>query len=219
MVERGEARAFWQRETLAWRRQWRLAGVDEVGRGPLAGPVVAAAVILPAGVSYPTLDDSKVVPPRERARLLRHMQADGARIGLGAVGPAGIDRLNIYQATRLAMWRALAALPGAPDWVVVDAMAIAAPVPVEALVGGDGRCASVAAASVVAKVLRDRCMTALDARFPGYGFAQHKGYATAQHKEALVRWGPCPAHRRSFLTGGAFAEPSADGHDEKGPLL
>lgn len=190
---------FYTRETFAWRNGLRLAGVDEVGRGPLAGPVLAVALMLPEELRLEGLNDSKVVPERRRLRLYRELQAAGAKIGVGAVGPRGIDRLNIYQATRLAMWRALWNLPVPPDWIVVDALPLAAPVPVEALVHGDARAASVAAASIVAKVLRDRYMAVLDQVYPGYGFGQNKGYGTCEHRTALREFGPTPAHRLSFL--------------------
>ncbi|MGC8488640.1 MAG: ribonuclease HII [Clostridia bacterium] len=210
------ARDFYSRERIAWRDGMVLAGVDEVGRGPLAGPVVAVALVLPEGLEPEGLDDSKVVPVARRLRLYQALQAGGAHMGVGAVGPRGIDQVNILQATRLAMWRALADLPAAPDWIVVDAMPLLAPVPVEALIHGDGRDASVAAASVVAKVLRDRYMTVLDQVYPGYGFAQNKGYGTREHIAALARLGPTAAHRRSFLPVGAAAAAGNEGQD---PLL
>jgi ribonuclease HII len=141
-----------------------------------------------------------------RECVYRRLLAHGARIGVGGVSAADIDRLNIYQATRLAMWRACSALTAPVDWAVVDAMPIQLPCPSEALIGGDARCASVAAASVVAKVLRDRLMRRWEEEWPEYGFAAHKGYPTPAHRAALQRWGPTPVHRRSFLGGGEEAQ-------------
>lgn len=193
-------RVLTRREAWFWQQGLLMAGVDEVGRGPLAGPVVAGAVILRHGTYYEGLDDSKKLTPKRREDLYRRLVADGNWIGVGAVGPRTIERINIYQASRLAMIQAVNNLEVRPDWILSDAMPLEGPVPVDALIGGDGRSASIAAASVVAKVLRDRYMDALDHQFPGYGFARHKGYATSQHLEALALLGPCSAHRRTFLT-------------------
>ncbi len=184
-----------------------LAGVDEVGRGPLAGPVVAAAVHLPSsGLEsyllgcYAGLTDSKKLSPARREHFAGMLANDPeARIGVGCVEVADIDRLNILRATHLAMARALEALGGPVDLVLVDGLPVPGlPFPSEAIVGGDAKSLLIAAASVVAKVTRDRAMVALDARFPGYGFAIHKGYGTAAHLAALQALGPCPEHRRSF---------------------
>jgi ribonuclease HII len=188
-----------QREQEFWKAGIRLAGVDEVGRGPLAGPVVACAVVLPPYRQFAGLDDSKRLTPHARENLYRALMAAGAVVGVGAVGPRQIDRLNIYQATKLAMTQALARLPLSPDWVLTDAMSLPLEIPCEALVGGDGRSASIAAASVIAKVLRDRYMLLVDRQWPGYGFAAHKGYASPAHWAALDELGPSPAHRQSFL--------------------
>jgi ribonuclease HII len=201
--------ALTARERYFWAQGVRVAGVDEVGRGPLAGPVVAAAVILPPGRTFGGLDDSKALTPRQRLALYRRLLDGGALIGVGAAGPRTIERLNILRASALAMERAVAALPVAPDWVLTDAVPLRLSVPVEALVEGDARSASVAAASVVAKVLRDRYMEALHAVYPAYGFHRHKGYATAAHWAALARHGPTPAHRRTFLARGRDGEPAA----------
>jgi ribonuclease HII len=187
-------------EGRAWRSGvLRVAGVDEVGRGPLAGPVVAAAVILDPARRIPRLADSKLLPYERRATLFEEISAKAVAIGVGIVDHLTIDRVNILRATRLAMMDALRTLAVPPeliitDWVKLDGMAC----PQRNLVDGDARCASVAAASIVAKVTRDRIMLDLDRLFPEYGFARHKGYATADHLAALDRLGPCPFHRRTF---------------------
>ncbi len=176
-----------------------VAGVDEVGVGPLAGPVVAAAVILPRRVRLPGLNDSKQVPPAERERLAAaiRQQAVAYRVAEADVGE--IDELNIYWAALLAMRRAVQGLELRPDRVLVDARTIPdLSLPQRALVHGDGRDGSIAAASILAKVYRDALMKRLDGRFPGYGLSQHMGYATAAHRRALARRGPSPIHRRSF---------------------
>ena len=178
-----------------------IAGIDEAGRGPLAGPVVAAAVILPLGFTHPVLNDSKQLTHRKRDVLYEELTADPAVIWSFSVVDAGeIDRLNILRATHEGMRRAVAGLPMQPEHVLIDGLPVR-PFPIEqtALVGGDGLSFSIAAASVIAKVTRDRLMLELDAQFPIYGFAKHKGYGTAAHLAALKAHGPCPFHRRSFL--------------------
>lgn len=180
-----------------------LAGVDEAGRGPLAGPVVAAAVVLPADLAgFEGVRDSKVLSPARRARLYPLIRAR-ARVGVGHATPAEITERNILQATFLAMRRALEdlgeAARGARLIVDGDKELPGWAGPQEALVDGDAKSLCVAAASVVAKVVRDRWMRALDRRHPGYGFAAHKGYGTAAHYEALRRLGPCAEHRPAFL--------------------
>ncbi len=178
----------------------RVCGVDEAGMGPLAGPVVAAAVILPGEELFPGLNDSKVLLPEERERLYTGILAGGARIGIGLADVAEIDRINILQATRLAWRRAVTQLAPRPDFLLIDGRYRAdIGLPQMALVDGDARCASIAAASIVAKVTRDRVMRDLDARYPEFGFALHKGYATPAHLAAIRRFGFSPAHRRSFL--------------------
>ena len=177
----------------------RVAGVDEVGVGPLAGPLVAAAVILPAECDVRGIDDSKKLPAVRREALSAAIEACAIAIGIGVVEAGEVDRLNTYWASIEAMRRALAALPIAPEQVLTDARHIAGlAVPQLALVKGDARSYSIAAASIVAKVRRDAMMAALEERYPGYGFARHMGYGTAEHLAALARLGPCPAHRRSF---------------------
>jgi len=177
-----------------------IAGVDEAGRGPLAGPVVAAAVILPQGFSHPRLDDSKKLSEKIRARLFEELsEAPDVTSAVVEVGPQEIDRLNILRATHEAMRRAVAKLLPEPDHVLIDGLPVRPfPKPQTALVGGDGLSLSIAAASIFAKVTRDRLMLALDAQYPQYAFAQHKGYGTALHLTRLQEHGPCPAHRRSF---------------------
>lgn len=177
----------------------RVAGLDEAGRGPLAGPVVAAAVILDPARRVRGLRDSKVVPPEQRTELFEEIQARALGIGVGIIDHETIDRVNILEATRLAMSRALATLVPAPDLVITDFVVLPGlPCPQRNLVDGDARCATVAAASIVAKVTRDRLMLEADRQFPEYGFARHKGYATVDHLAALDRHGPCPLHRRTF---------------------
>jgi ribonuclease HII len=199
-------RLRFERELLAEGRRW-VAGVDEAGRGPLAGPVVAAAVMLPAAMiraglppELAGLNDSKQLTARQRDRLFDALRnrAD-IRHGVVRIEPAEIDRLNILRATHRAMAAALAALRPPPEHVLVDGLPVRSlPFPQTALVKGDARSFSIAAASVLAKVTRDRLMIAYDATYPGYGFARHKGYPTAAHRAALQRLGPCPIHRRSF---------------------
>jgi len=187
-------------EAQAWRGGLtRVAGVDEAGRGPLAGPVVAAAVILDPLRRVRGVADSKVLSAERREELFAEIQLRALAVGVGIVDHATIDRVNILQATRLAMAEAIARLDVVPDLVITDYVALASlPCPQRNLVDGDARCASVAAASIVAKVTRDRLMFDADRQFPEYGFARHKGYATPDHLAALDRFGPCPLHRRTF---------------------
>jgi len=183
-----------------------VAGVDEAGRGPLAGPVVAAAVAFlrqPPATLRVLLDDSKRLSAARREAACAAIRA-AAREGvlaaaIGAASAAEIGRLNILRATHLAMARAIARLPARPDLALVDGnQPPRLPCPVRCVVGGDGLSLSIAAASILAKVTRDRAMARLDARWPGYGFARHAGYPTAAHREALARLGPSPHHRRGF---------------------
>jgi len=176
-----------------------VCGVDEVGRGPLAGPVVAAAVIFPDRRRRPyRLDDSKALTAEARDRLFDGIMAS-AVVGVGMADHVEIDRINIYHASLLAMRRAVEALPEPAAFALVDGKgAPDLPCPVRTIVGGDARSASIAAASIIAKVTRDRLMAEMDAAYPGYGFASHKGYACPAHREALKRLGPTPIHRRSF---------------------
>ena len=178
-----------------------IAGIDEAGRGPLAGPVVAAAVVLPADFEHAVLTDSKQLSAQQRERLFSELTSC-SRIAwqVAVVAHDEIDRLNILRATHAAMQRAAAALSPAPDHVLIDGRPVRDfPIAQTALVKGDTLSFSIAAASVIAKVTRDRLMIDFDAQFPHYGFAQHKGYGTALHLERLRTHGPCPIHRRSFL--------------------
>ncbi len=187
-------------EARAWRTGLvRIAGVDEAGRGPLAGPVVAAAVIIEPARRIRGLADSKLLPPERREELFERIQARAVAVGVGIVDHDTIDRINILEATRRAMQQALAGLAIAPELVITDFVKLAGlACPQRNLVDGDARCASVAAASIVAKVVRDRLMLEADREFPEYGFARHKGYATPEHLAILDRLGPCALHRRSF---------------------
>ncbi len=175
-----------------------VAGVDEVGRGALAGPVTAAAVLLDAGADIPGLADSKTLTPRQRARVDSVIRASAAAVAVAHVPPGVIDALGIAEATRRAMLEAVAALAVRPHAVVVDGLPVDLGVESHAVVRGDSLVAAVAAASIVAKVARDGLMAELDHEFPGYGFATHKGYGTPDHLAAIERLGPCEIHRRSF---------------------
>ncbi len=192
--------AHFHRETKAIAEGlWPLAGVDEVGRGPLAGPVVAAAVILDPQAVPEGLDDSKNLTPARRDELFALIAQSALAIGIASATAAEIDTINIRQATLLAMRRAVAALALAPAFVLVDGNdppTLACPA--ESVIGGDAQIASIAAASIVAKVTRDRMMARLSLAYPAYGFINHVGYGTAAHRDALKTHGPCPAHRYSF---------------------
>ena len=176
-----------------------VAGVDEAGRGPLAGPVVAAAVMFRPGAELPDVADSKTLSAKRRDALFDQIHAT-ADVGVASAEAAVIDQLNIHHATLKAMAEAVANLPRRPRAARIDGKHVPQGLrcPGEAIVGGDASDPAIAAASIVAKVMRDRIMIALDARYPGYGFAQHKGYPTAAHRAALARLGPTPHHRRSF---------------------
>jgi len=187
-------------ESELWEQGYsRIAGTDEVGMGPLAGPVVAGAVILPKDFRPKGLNDSKQLDEKEHARLSAEVKANAIAWAVGQVEVEEIDRINIYRAGLLAMRRAIEALPVAPDFVLVDARTVREiPLPQRGIIKGDARSLSIAAASVVAKFTRDALMTELDATYPGYGFAGHKGYGAPEHLAALKKLGPCAIHRRSF---------------------
>lgn len=182
-----------------------VAGVDEVGRGCLAGPVVAAAVVLHPEKHIPGVCDSKLVPAAERERIFERIMRDALAWAVAAADPIEIDRINIHQASLRAMQRAVLALAPLPDIVLVDAFRIPElPMAQRGVLHGDRRCSAIAAASIVAKVTRDRQMLDLHGRDPRYGFDRHKGYATAYHLDAVARFGYSEAHRRSFRPATLF---------------
>ncbi|UKS55029.1 ribonuclease HII [Exiguobacterium acetylicum] len=189
------------KERLAFEEQYRqqgyvrIAGVDEVGRGPLAGPVVAAAVILPEGFYHPGLTDSKQMSKIQRQTALKHLQ-EVAEIAIGIIEPAEIDEINIYQASKQAMQNAVRQLQ--PDALLVDAMTLEGDTPQQSLIKGDARSVSIAAASVVAKETRDAMMEEYAINYPGYGFETHAGYGTPTHLQALDTLGVTPIHRKTF---------------------
>ena len=176
-----------------------IAGLDEAGRGPLAGPVVAAAVVLPDGLLIPGLTDSKQVPEPERDRLFEVIREQAVCHGVGIVDVRTIDDVNILQATIIAMERALETLIPGPDYLLLDAITLPRiPLPQKPLIKGDCRSHSIAAASILAKVTRDRLMLELHERFPQYNFQKHKGYGTKEHVALIRTHGPCDAHRKTF---------------------
>lgn len=198
----------------AERRLWargarRVAGVDEVGMGPLAGPVVAAAVIFPPETRIRGVDDSKRLDRERREALAREIRARAAGVSIGAADVAEIDRLNVYQAGRLAMQRAVLGLEEAPDHALVDGRSVPGLACAQDRVDqGDAKVFVIAAASIVAKVYRDAWMARLDLQHPGYGLVRHKGYGTPEHLDALRRLGPSPIHRRSFAPVAELDRPS-----------
>lgn len=187
-------------ETDLWEQGiLRVAGVDEAGMSPLAGPVAAAAVILPPHYRLARVDDSKKLDAKTREALAIEIKEHAVAWGVGLVTPEEIDRVNIYRAGLLAMRRAVEALDPAPESLLIDARKLAdVPIPQRAIVHGDALSFSIAAASIIAKTTRDGIMRELDARYPGYGFAKHKGYPVREHYDALERLGACEVHRRSF---------------------
>ena len=200
-----------EEERLVLQGHMLIAGLDEAGRGCLAGPVVAAAAILPLADDclrlFAGVRDSKQLSAAQRERLYTVVMEHAVGVGVGIVSVESIDRYNILRATRLAMQQALSALPVRPSHLLLDAIKLpAVRLPQLALIKGDARCLSIAAASIIAKVTRDRLMQTLDEQYPGYGFAQHKGYGTVEHKRALVKLGPSPAHRRTFAPVRALLE-------------
>lgn len=176
-----------------------IAGVDEAGRGPLAGPVVAAAVILPAQFDLPGLNDSKKLSAKKRESLYPEICQQAVTFGIGVSSVDEIDRINILQATLLAMQRAISRLTPAPDHLLIDGITqLPLDIPQQTLKQGDSRSLSIAAASVIAKVVRDRIMLSFDLQLPVYGFSQHKGYGTLQHRQAISHYGPSRQHRKTF---------------------
>ncbi len=177
-----------------------ICGIDEAGRGPLAGPVVAAAVILPKDCEILYLNDSKKLSPARRERLYGEIMEKAVAVGIGQASPQRVDEINILQATYEAMREAINRLGKTPDILLNDAVTIpGVDIPQEPIVKGDAKSVSIAAASIIAKVTRDRIMAELDAAYPGYGFARHKGYGTEAHIAALRELGPSPVHRRTFI--------------------
>ena len=177
----------------------RIAGVDEAGRGPLAGPVVSAAVILKEGFDLPGLNDSKKLTEKRREALYGRILEESEAVGVGIVEAPRIDAINILQASLESMRIAVEEIAKAPDYLLIDGkFPLKMAIPDEPIVKGDSRSASIAAASIIAKVTRDRIMKEMDAKYPGYGLAGHKGYPTRAHKEAIRNLGPTPIHRKSF---------------------
>ena len=184
-----------------------VAGIDEAGRGPLAGPVVAAAVVFERDREIIGVDDSKKITPIRRDLLFEMIVSRAATIGIGIVSSAMIDELNIYQATMKAMRLAVSDLSVQPGHLLVDGPRYHdSSIPFTAIIGGDATCFSIAAASIIAKVTRDRIMVGFDSQYPQYGFAKHKGYGTAEHFAAIRKFGPCEIHRRTFRM------PAQEGH-------
>ena len=192
----------WERRQLAKEKEWQLfkemSQFDEVGRGPLAGPVVTAAVILPKDCQLLGLNDSKKLSAKKRETLYNQIQEQAVAIGLGIADQGVIDQINIYQATKQAMKMAIDDLAFAPDYLLIDAMQLDVPQPQESLIKGDARSISIAAASIIAKVTRDRLMEEYDELYPGYGFKNNAGYGTKEHLLGLEKYGVTPIHRRTF---------------------
>lgn len=188
-----------QFEDALYQRGYRsIAGIDEAGRGPLAGPVVAAAVVLPRRMDSSGINDSKALSPQAREKSY-HQIVHSSSTSVGIIGPSAIDRVNILEAARLAMVQAVEGLPIEPDYLLIDGpIQLEVTMAQRGIVGGDRLSVSVAAASIVAKVTRDRIMQELHARYPHYGFDRNKGYPTRDHRQAIERFGPSPVHRRTF---------------------
>ena len=175
-----------------------IAGIDEVGRGPLAGPVVAAAVILPPGCKIKGLNDSKKIPKKKHQEIYQAVLDKALAVGIGLIDNEVIDQVNIYEATKLAMKEALSKLSLKPDYLLIDAMKLDIDIPQESIIKGDANSLSIAAASIVAKVTRDKLMADYDKEYPGYDFAQNAGYGTKSHLQGLERKGVTPIHRKTF---------------------
>jgi ribonuclease HII len=230
-AELTESVSFWAIEEDGYARGFScIAGLDEVGRGPLAGPVVAAAVVLPRGFFHREIKDSKMLTAKQRETLVPVIKSQAQGWGIGVVEVEEIDRINILKASLLAMAKAFAGLRPRPDYLLIDGnqqipaewlqsshRSSGAPPQQRTIVKGDRLCLSIAAASILAKVARDEMMIELDGHFPEYGFAGHKGYGSAAHLEALRRFGPSPVHRRSFKpVRDVYGE---HGNDESGHLF
>ena len=195
--ERLEGMLAYEKECYA-RGLELIAGVDEVGRGPLAGPVVAAAVILPKACKIPGLNDSKKIPKSKHKEIYEAVLQNAIAIGIGIKDNHVIDQVNIYEATKLAMLEAIGQLEPQPQHLLIDAMKLDLPIPQTSIIKGDANSLSIAAASIVAKVTRDQMMEEFDKEYPGYDFAKNAGYGTAKHLAGLVQLGVTPIHRRSF---------------------
>ena len=195
--ERLEGMLAYEKECYA-RGMELIAGVDEVGRGPLAGPVVAAAVILPKACKIPGLNDSKKIPKSKHKEIYEAVLQNAIAIGVGVKDNHVIDQVNIYEATKLAMMEAIGQLEPQPQHLLIDAMKLDLPIPQTSIIKGDANSLSIAAASIVAKVTRDQMMEEFDREYPGYDFAQNAGYGTAKHLAGLDKLGVTPIHRRSF---------------------
>ena len=191
---------MWTFETEAGNNGYRtIAGIDEAGRGPLAGPVVSAAVILPENFECSGITDSKKLSEKKREALFPVIRENALAVGVGMADHEEIDRINILRASLLSMKRAVDDMALSPDYLLVDGkFTIESPLPQEAIIKGDSRSISIAAASIIAKVTRDRIMAELSVKYPQYDFHRHKGYPTKAHKEAILIHGPCPVHRKSF---------------------
>jgi len=191
---------LWSFETKSFAKGFsRIAGIDEAGRGPLAGPVVSAAVILPAAFSVSGIYDSKKLTPKKRSYLYEMIYEHATSIGIGIVDSIEIDRINILQAALLSMAISVDNLKPQPDYLLIDGQfRISSNLPQEPIIRGDSLSISIAAASIVAKITRDRLMERYHIDYPEFGFARHKGYPTKAHREVIKKFGPCPIHRRSF---------------------
>lgn len=200
LLEKQRIQRLYKQERLLVSCGYKLiAGVDEAGRGPLAGPVVVGAVILPMGCHLPLLNDSKKLSAKQREELYHQIKEVAIAVQYTVIDRETIDRINIYQATILGMYTTIQQLSPQPGAVLIDAVPLPElTMPSVSLIGGDAISASIGAASIIAKVERDRIMLELDEKFPHYGFAKHKGYGTAEHMKALAQYGPCPEHRLSF---------------------
>lgn len=206
--ERDRLAKMWHYEQALWQKGYPLiAGIDEAGRGPLAGPVVAAAVILPDHFDVTDLNDSKQVNVQEREKLRKRIEQHAVAIGIGMVDVVYIDEHNILQATYHAMRLAIKQLTPIPDYLLLDAVKLPQiPIPQQSLIKGDSLSHSIAAASIIAKTTRDEWMKQIHKKYPEYGFEQHMGYGVPAHLEALQKHGPCPIHRQSFAPVGAASK-------------
>ncbi len=219
VAEAARLRDMLRHEEELWARGLHVAGVDEVGAGPLAGPVMAAAVVLPPGTNLARIDDSKQLDPETREELAEEIRAVAIAWAVGSCDRHEIDQMNIYQASREAMRRALMQLTPVPNILLVDARTVpGVSMEQRPIIKGDSQSQSIAAASIVAKVTRDAFMREAASKFPGYGFESHKGYYCPQHIAALQELGPCPLHRRSFSPVAAVCEDDLAAA-ERGPSM